>query len=79
MEGIQYLKNDLGEITAVQIDLKLYNDVWKGFLKYMEGLSAEKFNTSDSIEQKILTLEEKNRFNKIIAELKILEQELGGA
>jgi hypothetical protein len=79
MEGIQYLKNDAGEITAVQIDLKMYNDVWKGFMRYMEGLSAEKFNNNESVEQKILTLEEKNRFNRIVAELKILEQELGQA
>ena len=31
MEGIHYVINENGEKTAVQIDLKLYGDLWEDF------------------------------------------------
>ena len=33
MKGINYITNDNGEIIAVMLDLKYYNEIWQGFYK----------------------------------------------
>jgi hypothetical protein len=38
MEGIQFVVNDLGEQTAVMIDLRKYGELWEDFY---DSLTAE--------------------------------------
>lgn len=42
MKGIQYLVNELGEKTAIQIDLKEYGELWEDF--YDSFITEERMN-----------------------------------
>ena len=59
MKGIQYLVDESGNKTAVQLDLTLYGEIWEDFYDSLvaEKRKDEPRETLDEVKQRLSTQE----------------------
>lgn len=63
MKGINYVVDEDGNKTAVQIDLQLYGELWQDFYDVLT-IEAAKDEESDSLEAYLEKLENREQLNE---------------